>query len=105
MGLSLHVPDSAKRSQRNHFMEEDFSRLSNTLVVAALPTTAMCLHLFCIISLRAPFTLFPVSYVLYTLLLNKRGKKKLYSRYFKFCFKIIPLPGFEPGLSGESQVS
>lgn len=92
-------------------MEEDFSTLVVVLKAPlihqyqTLPTTAMCLHSFCIISLRAPFTLFPVSYVLYTLLLNKRGKKKLYSRYFKFCFKIIPLPGFEPGLSGESQVS
>lgn len=77
-------------------MEEEFSRVSNGLLLVfkttlphlTLLTTPMCLHSFSIISPRAPFTLFPVSYCrFYTLilmidyvtfhhfLLNKRKKK------------------------------
>jgi len=68
----IDVHDSAKRSQRSHFMEEDFSRVTKetTLPQLTLLTTALCLHSCSIISPRTPFTRFPVGYYLfYTLIM------------------------------------
>ena len=63
---------SVRSRQRSHFTREEFWGISLSLMVllTPLPIMVTCLHSYCIISLRAPFTLSPVAlFFLFTLLL------------------------------------